>query len=99
MTAVAADGGRTHHLSCNGFGTCMAAVLSTSDASDVVVDASLMLGEGTDMKTLQRRITPAGQGLAEYSLLLALIAILAIGTLLFLGGGINAVLSDVANQL
>jgi Flp pilus assembly pilin Flp len=99
MTAVAADVAERTTCGENGFSTWMAAVLSTRDASDVVVDASLTLGEGTDMKTLQRRITQAGQGLAEYSLLLALIAILAIGALLYLGGGINGVLSDVGNQL
>ena len=51
------------------------------------------------MQTLQQRIGQVGQGLAEYSLLLALIALLAIGALLFLGGQINAVLSDVGDQL
>jgi pilus assembly protein Flp/PilA len=40
-----------------------------------------------------------GQGLAEYALILALIAILAIVALLFLGGQINTVLSTVGNSL
>jgi Flp pilus assembly pilin Flp len=77
----------------------MAAVLLTSDASNVLVDARLTQGKGIDMQTLQRRISQAGQGLAEYALLLSLIAILAVSALLFLGGQINAVLSDVGNQL
>ena len=34
-----------------------------------------------------------GQGLAEYALILALIAIIAIGALVFLGGQIAAILS------
>lgn len=51
------------------------------------------------MQTLQRRIAQAGQGLAEYALLLALIAILAISALLFLGSQINTVLSDIGTQL
>jgi pilus assembly protein Flp/PilA len=40
-----------------------------------------------------------GQGLAEYALILALIAILAIVALLFLGGRINTVLSTVGNSI
>ncbi len=35
-----------------------------------------------------------GQGLAEYALILALIAIVAIVALTFLGGKINSILSD-----
>ncbi len=51
------------------------------------------------MQTLQRRNGQAGQGLAEYALILALIAILAITALLFLGGQINTVLSNISNSL
>jgi len=40
-----------------------------------------------------------GAGLAEYALLLALIAILCIGALQALQGGISATLEDVANNL
>ena len=40
-----------------------------------------------------------GQGLAEYALILALIAILAVLALLFLGGAISAQLSDVGRQI
>ena len=40
-----------------------------------------------------------GQGLAEYALILALIAILAIVALLFLGGKISTVLSTVGGSL
>jgi pilus assembly protein Flp/PilA len=40
-----------------------------------------------------------GQGLAEYALILALIAILAIVALLFLGGQVSKVLSTVGNSL
>ena len=36
-----------------------------------------------------------GQGLAEYALILALIAVLAIAAVTFLGGQINQILSDV----
>ena len=40
-----------------------------------------------------------GQGLAEYALILALIAVLAIAAVTFLGGQINAILSDVGNSI
>lgn len=40
-----------------------------------------------------------GQGLAEYALLLGLIAIVAIVALLFLGGQINATLSTVGKSV
>jgi pilus assembly protein Flp/PilA len=40
-----------------------------------------------------------GQGLAEYALILALIAIVAILALTFLGGQISAILSEIAGEL
>ena len=40
-----------------------------------------------------------GQGLAEYALILALIAILAVAALLFLGGAINDILSTIGSTL
>jgi pilus assembly protein Flp/PilA len=40
-----------------------------------------------------------GQGLAEYALILAMIAIVAIIALLFLGGQVSAILSDVGNSI
>ncbi len=40
-----------------------------------------------------------GQGLAEYALILALIAIVAIIALLFLGGQVSNILSDVGNSV
>jgi Flp pilus assembly pilin Flp len=41
----------------------------------------------------------AGQGLAEYALILSLIAIAAIVSLLFMSGGIQALLSAVGNAI
>jgi len=41
----------------------------------------------------------SGQGLAEYALILALIAIAAIGALTFLGGDVTTQLSTVANSV
>ena len=40
-----------------------------------------------------------GQGLAEYALILALIAIIAIVALIFLGGNIAAILSEIGSQV
>ena len=40
-----------------------------------------------------------GQGLAEYALILALIAIVAIIALSFLGGQISSILSTVGNSV
>jgi pilus assembly protein Flp/PilA len=40
-----------------------------------------------------------GQGLAEYALILALIAIVAIAALVFLGGQISAILSQIGSQV
>jgi Flp pilus assembly pilin Flp len=43
--------------------------------------------------------TSRGQGLAEYALILALIAIVAIVSLLFLGGQISKILSNVGKSV
>ena len=40
-----------------------------------------------------------GQGLAEYALILAMIAVLAIAAISFLGNEINNLLSHVATQI
>jgi pilus assembly protein Flp/PilA len=40
-----------------------------------------------------------GQGLAEYALILALIAIVAIVALLFLGGQVSSILNDVGTSV
>ena len=40
-----------------------------------------------------------GQGLAEYALILALIAIVSILALIFLGGQISNILFDIANNI
>ena len=45
------------------------------------------------------RRSEAGQGLAEYALILALIAIAAVMALLFLSGVIQSILSLIGNKL
>ena len=43
--------------------------------------------------------TQAGQGLAEYALILALIAVFAIAAITFMGGSINTMLSYLGNNM
>ena len=40
-----------------------------------------------------------GQGLAEYALILALIAIVVIAAVIFLGGQINTIMSNVGTSI
>ena len=40
-----------------------------------------------------------GQGLAEYALILALIAIVVIGAVIFLGGQIDGIMNDVGTSI
>jgi pilus assembly protein Flp/PilA len=56
------------------------------------------------VSTLQKLLARAfddeeGQGLTEYALILALIAIIAIAALTLLGGSVSSVLSTVANSI
>ena len=48
---------------------------------------------------LALRRSDGGQGLAEYALILALIAVLAIAAVTFLGGAINSILSNVGQSI
>jgi Flp pilus assembly pilin Flp len=56
-----------------------------------------------DIRALVRRVVSAqgsaGQGLAEYALILALIAIVAIVALLFLGEQISSILSEIGANI
>ena len=52
------------------------------------------------LATLRRQLSRTeGQGLAEYALILALIAIVAIVALLFLGTAISNILQTVGNNV
>jgi pilus assembly protein Flp/PilA len=51
----------------------------------------------TWLSTLQR--DEEGQGLAEYALILALIAIVVILALIFLGGQINDILNNIGSAI
>jgi pilus assembly protein Flp/PilA len=50
-------------------------------------------------KPLSSEADESGQGLAEYALILALIAIIAIAALLFLGSQISDKLSTIGNAI
>lgn len=45
------------------------------------------------------RTAQRGQGLAEYALILALVAVAAIVAITFMGGSINDMMSDLGNAL
>jgi Flp pilus assembly pilin Flp len=45
------------------------------------------------------RVRELGQGLAEYALILALIAIVAIVALLFLGGQISSIINEISTNI
>ena len=46
-----------------------------------------------------RKSADDGQGLVEYALILALIAIVAIVALLYLGGSVSSILSDIGGSI
>jgi pilus assembly protein Flp/PilA len=60
-----------------------------------------MLSIYVNLQTLLARVfdDEEGQGLTEYALILALIAIVAIAALTLLGGKITSALSTVANSI
>ncbi|MBX3028716.1 MAG: Flp family type IVb pilin [Chloroflexi bacterium] len=52
----------------------------------------------TWLQTAVRR-DEEGQGLAEYALILALIAIVVIGAVIFLGSQVNTIMSEVGESI
>jgi len=56
---------------------------------------SLMLG-GVSMPSLERE---EGQTLAEYALILALIAVAVVGAVVFLGGKISGLFTDIGSKI
>ncbi len=58
-----------------------------------------MLAQSIPGRLTQPLVRSEGQGLAEYALILALIAIVAIVALLFLGGQVSKVLSQVGKSI
>jgi Flp pilus assembly pilin Flp len=60
---------------------------------------AILLLEAVLIRRPSMLLRSKGQGLAEYALILALIAILAITALLFLSGQINTILSTIGKSL
>ena len=53
-----------------------------------------------DLRTIRARVREeAGQGLAEYALILAFIAVVAVLALTFLGSDVSTLLSSIGNDL
>ena len=61
--------------------------------------APFVLGAPSSFGVSTMRLTSRGQGLTEYALILALIAILAIVALTFLSSQIQAILSTIGKAL
>jgi Flp pilus assembly pilin Flp len=69
----------------------------------VIKDAPLLVHGGrhsgdSRMARVTGRGSEAGQGLGEYLLILALIALVALSALLFLGGGMDTILSTIGKS-
>jgi len=58
-----------------------------------------MLAQSVPSRLTQPLVRDEGQGLAEYALILSLIAIVAIVALLFLGGSVSRMLSTVGKSI
>jgi pilus assembly protein Flp/PilA len=72
-----------------------------SRAPVVALDDASRGGRTVRLDAVRHTLRPreSGQGLAEYALILGLIAVLAIAALTFMGGSINDMLSDLGNAL
>ena len=64
-----------------------------------VIDTVLLVIVGSVVRSVLGRDDEEGQGLAEYALILALIAIVSIVALIYLGGQISQRLSQVGDAL
>jgi len=66
---------------------------------DQALETSVTADEADGPTTYPDARADDGQGLAEYALILALIAIVAIVALLFLGGAISSILSSIGHSM
>jgi pilus assembly protein Flp/PilA len=67
---------------------------------DAAQNTQILPSEGAIIRRLSMLVrSEKGQGLAEYALILALIAIVAVVALLFLGGVISGILSTIGNSI
>jgi pilus assembly protein Flp/PilA len=65
---------------------------------DAIVFCRLELGEEVTMlhRVMRRE---SGQGLVEYALIIALVAVVVIGTLILLGPQIQSIFGNISNNL
>jgi Flp pilus assembly pilin Flp len=67
---------------------------------DTAQNTQILLSEGAIIRRPSMLVrSEKGQGLAEYALILALIAIVAVIALLFLGGVIQTILSTIGKSI
>lgn len=69
----------------------------TKTAAETLLSPMMASVQENQVSRVRLAPGPGGQGLAEYVLILALITIVAVSALLFLGGGLGSILS-VAGQ-
>ena len=67
----------------------------TNKRNSIGMALALVLS-GVSLPSIERE---EGQTLAEYALILALIAVLVIGAVLFLSGKIQGLFTDIGNQI
>jgi len=68
-------------------------------AAETLLSAVMASTQKNPMTRVRLASGPGGQGLAEYVLILALITIVAVSALLFLGGGLSSILSIVGQSV
>jgi Flp pilus assembly pilin Flp len=78
---------------------CHDARLGTGTQPRREVNDTVLLTKLSSVTTRIGQDDDLGQGLAEYALILGLIAIVAIVALLFLGNGVSETLSNVGNNM
>ena len=75
-------------------------IILVAPGVDAAQNTQILPSEGAIIRRLSMLIRrEEGQGLAEYALILALIAIVAVVALLFLGGVISTILSTIGKSI
>jgi pilus assembly protein Flp/PilA len=75
-------------------------IILVAPGVDTAQNTQILLSEGAIIRRPSMLVrSEKGQGLAEYALILALIAIVAVVALLFLGGVISNILSTIGKAI
>jgi pilus assembly protein Flp/PilA len=75
-------------------------IILVAPGGDAAQNTQILPSEGAIIRRPSMLVrSEKGQGLAEYALILALIAIVAVVALLFLGGVISTILSTIGKAL